>query len=57
MAKKKDDVTSPAIATLASGVLKGDIKPTQAQIKTLAAVVLDNAANKAKPAPKAPPKK
>lgn len=58
MATKKDDVTSPKIATLASGVLSGTIKPTPAQIKSLAAVALDNAANKPKPAPpKAPPKK
>lgn len=44
----KDDVTSKKNATLASGVLKGTIKPTTAQVKTLAAIALDNAANKAK---------
>ncbi|MEA2701986.1 MAG: hypothetical protein QOE22_695 [Candidatus Parcubacteria bacterium] len=43
---KKDDVTSSKNATLASKVLSGAIKPTSAQVKTLAAVALDNAANK-----------
>jgi hypothetical protein len=44
---KKDDVTSPKNAKLASAILRGAIKkPTMAQIKTLAAITLDNAANK-----------
>lgn len=32
--------TSPKVSTLASGVLSGTIKPTQAQIATLAASAL-----------------
>ena len=43
---KKDDVTSPKNARLASAVLRGAVRPTVAQIKTLAAIALDNAANK-----------
>lgn len=43
---RKDDVTSPKFAKLASGVLRGAIKPTTSQVKSLAAIVLDNAANK-----------
>jgi hypothetical protein len=43
---KQDDVTSPKNARLASAVLRGAIKPTVAQVKTLAAIALDNAANK-----------
>ncbi len=49
MAKKQDDVTSRKNATLASDVLTKRIKPTQKQILTLAAIVLDNVANKKKP--------
>ena len=48
MARRPDDVTSKKNATLASNILKGAVKPTKAQIKTLAAIVLDNAANKPK---------
>lgn len=44
--QRPDDVTSSRIATLASGVLAGRVNPTKAQMKTLAAVALDNAANK-----------
>jgi hypothetical protein len=44
----KDDVTSLKNAKLASAVLRGTVKPTVAQVKTLAAIVLDNAANKKK---------
>ncbi len=46
MPKKPDDVTSKKNSTLASNILKGKIKPTKAQILTLAAIVLDNSANK-----------
>jgi hypothetical protein len=38
MAKGKE--TSPAVSSLASGVLSGRVKPTPAQIKTLAGAAL-----------------
>ncbi len=44
--KKEDDVTSKKNATLASDVLSGKKIPTKKEILTLAAIALDNAANK-----------
>lgn len=40
MAKSPSKQTSPAVSTLASGVLSGRVKPTATQIKTLAATAL-----------------
>ncbi|WP_417620909.1 hypothetical protein [Parasphingorhabdus sp.] len=40
MAKKPTKQTSPKVSSLASGVLAGRIKPTQAQVKSLAATAL-----------------
>lgn len=54
---KKEETVSPAMASLASDVLAGRVKPTTAQIKQLAATALTNAANKPKPTPKPPAKK
>lgn len=34
--------TSPAVSTLASKVLSGQVKPTAAQVKTLAGAALSN---------------
>ncbi len=48
VAKKPDDVTSPKNAKLASAILRGAITPTKAQIKTMASIALDNAANHSK---------
>lgn len=39
----KNEKTSPAVSTLAAKVLSGEIKPTLAQAKTLAASVLTQA--------------
>lgn len=40
MAKQPPRQTSPKVSTLASGVLSGQIKPTAAQSRTLAASAL-----------------
>jgi hypothetical protein len=40
MAKPPPKQTSPKVSTLASGVLRGTIKPTAAQTRTLAASAL-----------------
>ena len=42
---KPDDVTSHKNAKLASDILAGRIRPTPKQVRTIAAIALDNAAN------------
>jgi hypothetical protein len=42
----KNEKTTPTVASLASKVLSGEIKPTVAQAKTLAASVLTQAPDK-----------
>lgn len=44
----KNETTSPKVATLAAKVLAGDIKPTAAQVKSLAGAVLTQAPDKKK---------
>ena len=46
--RKSDDVTSHKNAKLASDILAKRIKPTPKQVRTIAAIALDNAANKSK---------
>ena len=44
----RNEQTSQKIATLAAKVLAGDIKPTAAQVKSLAGAVLTQAPDKLK---------
>jgi hypothetical protein len=41
-----NEKTSPKVATLSGKVLSGEIKPTPAQVKTLAGAVLTQAPDK-----------